>query len=93
MHIKVVFDMSSEAFMAALHRFIFRKGVPSDIYSDCGTNFKGANQQLQRTFSKICSQTTYTNTIPCTWHSNPPTVPHFGEIWEAAVKSTKYHMK
>lgn len=27
------------------------------------------------------------------WHFNPPASPHFGGLWEAGVKSVKYHLR
>ncbi|CAI6366427.1 unnamed protein product [Macrosiphum euphorbiae] len=79
-HIEVVTDLSTEAFLAALQRFVARRGKPSGIYSDCGTNFKGADQQLRNTLLSSTARTRYINDIPCTWHFNPPAAPHFGGI-------------
>jgi len=47
-HLEYVPDMSTGAFIAALHRFVARRGLPTDIYSDCGTNFVGDKQLASR---------------------------------------------
>ena len=41
-HLEVVSELSRDAFLAALKRFISRRGKPQDIYSDNGRNFVGA---------------------------------------------------
>jgi len=41
-HIEVVTSLYTEAFLAALRRFIARRGKPRPICSDNGTNFQGA---------------------------------------------------
>ncbi|XP_033229622.1 uncharacterized protein LOC117181164 [Belonocnema kinseyi] len=45
-HIEIVEDMTTEAFLGALRRFIGRRGVPQTIYSDNGTNFQGTKNAL-----------------------------------------------
>lgn len=46
-HLELVLDLSTDAFIAAFDRFVARRGLPSDVYSDCGTNFISANRLLQ----------------------------------------------
>jgi hypothetical protein len=46
-HLELVSDLSSDGFLAALRRFIARRGIPNHIFSDNGTNFVGANNQLK----------------------------------------------
>nr|XP_033204607.1 uncharacterized protein LOC117165281 [Bombus vancouverensis nearcticus] len=46
-HIELVSDLTSEAFIAALRRFIARRGFCVTIYSDNSTNFVGANNELR----------------------------------------------
>lgn len=43
---KAVNDLSSDAFIAALKRFIAKRELPQKIYSDNATNIIGVNNEL-----------------------------------------------
>ncbi|XP_008178160.1 uncharacterized protein LOC103307707 [Acyrthosiphon pisum] len=89
-HLEVVTELSTAAFLAAFDRFVARRGLPSDIFSDCGTNFVGADRQLHTLITSPEGQSALGNSQPhCSWHFNPPSASHFGGLWEAAVRSTK----
>ncbi|XP_029167446.1 uncharacterized protein LOC114937947 [Nylanderia fulva] len=96
-HLEVVSDYSSEAFIAALRRFVSRRGLCTDVYSDCGTTFVGADRTLRELFKASSSEGHHiaraANNQGIRWHFNPPAAPHFGGLWEAAVKSTKFHLR
>lgn len=98
-HLEVVSDLSSEAFLASLRRFISRRGRPSDIYSDCGTNFIGADREMKEMLRLLLSlphNVLIADQLSkewIRWHFNPPAAPHFGGLWEAGVKSVKYHLR
>lgn len=97
-HLELVTDLSTDRFLQALRRFVSRRGLCSDIYSDNGTNFVGAWNKLKELFEKM-KREDYHDTISkeCSkygiqWHFNPPSAPHFGGLWEAAVRSAKKHL-
>ena len=46
-HLQLVSDLTTEAFIAALRRFEARRGSPSLIWSDHGTHFVGAKRELR----------------------------------------------
>lgn len=98
-HIEAVSDLTADAFIAALRRFVSRRGVVRNIYSDNGTNFVRANKILQENFNNI-DEENYNNSICKTladmetnWHFSPAGEPHFNGLAEAAVKSVKLHLK
>ncbi|GFW89683.1 integrase catalytic domain-containing protein [Trichonephila clavipes] len=98
-HIELVTDLSADAFIAALKRFFSRRRKCSDIYSDCGSNFVGGKRKLME-FEKLAKSDNYNQNVSkfltdngIKWHQNVPGVPHMGGLWEAGIKSTKYHLK
>lgn len=91
-HLKLVSDLTTEAFLATFNRFVARRGLPSSVYSDCGTNFVGASKKLFDLANNPKTQEQLSSTFTCNWQFNPPSVPHFGGLWEAAVRSTKHFL-
>ncbi|XP_073986068.1 uncharacterized protein [Rhodnius prolixus] len=98
-HLELVTDLTTQAFLAALNRFIARRGVPSHIWSDNGTNFVGATRKLKEISALLNDSQTQEAILResgrrgVEWHFIPPRAPHFGGLWEAAVKSTKRLLK
>ncbi|XP_029667842.1 uncharacterized protein LOC115238295 [Formica exsecta] len=96
-HLDVASDYSSDAFLAALRRLIARRGLCRALYSDCGTNFVGADAQLRALFAasgqegQLIARGLAAERIE--WHFNPPAAPNFGGLWEAAVKAAKHHLR
>ena len=95
-HIEAVSDLSSEAFLAALHRLGSRRGYPENIYSDQGKNFKGADRKIEQQFKELIGLSRVQNCLASwqiKWHFIPQNSPHMGGLWEAGIKSTKAHLK
>lgn len=96
-HLELVSDLSKEGFIAALRRFTARRGKPTELHSDNGTNFIGANNELKE-FAKFLkdSEEVIAETLAqegIKWYFIPPHSPHLGGLWEAGVKSAKHHLK
>ena len=98
-HLELVSDLTSEAFIAALRRFVARRGYPNLIWSDHGTNFVGANHELKKLFEFLkteiaqCKISEFCASRSIEWKFIPERAPHFGGLWEAAVKSMKTHLR
>lgn len=96
-HLELVTRLDTESFLGALKRFIARRGNIINIYSDNATNFTGANKELRAIFNTFREDNSILkselNKYDIKWHFIPPRSPHMGGIWEAGVKSVKYHLK
>ncbi|XP_050305577.1 uncharacterized protein LOC126742817 [Anthonomus grandis grandis] len=86
-HIELVLSLSADDFLQAFKRFVARRGKPSEVYSDNGTNFIKANKDLlaiseffKLNHSIICDTVA---TIDIRWHFIPTNSPHlagFGRL-------------
>jgi hypothetical protein len=99
LHLELVGDLSSQSFLGALKRFISRRGHVANLYSDNGTNFVGARNELSELGEMLKSQKFERDVIDrladrtVRWHFIPPHSPHHGGIWEAGIRSVKSHLK
>ena len=55
-HLELVSDLTSDAFIAALKRFIARRGIPDQIFSDNSTNFRRASSILHELYRLLKSK-------------------------------------
>lgn len=96
-HLELVSDLSADAFILALKRFISRRGKPVHIYSDNESNFVKANKELKEFGNFLLEHQQQVeesiNNVGISWHFIPAYAPNFGGLWEAGVKSTKRHLK
>ena len=94
-HVALVSDLTTDAFLATLKRFVARRECPSVIISDNATNFLGAKNhldELQRKLKDPQTADAITNFLQkqrVEWKTIPSRAPHFGGLWETTVKSFK----
>lgn len=74
--LELVSNLTSEAFLAAFRRYIARTGRCTDLYSDCGSNFVGANRELGSFASQLQNENFFSLQANdgTTWHFNPPDI-------------------
>ena len=95
-HLELVSDLTSDAFIAALKRFIVRRGIPDQICSDNGTNFRRASSTLHELYKRFYSngfeRTTqdFTSAQGIKWFFIPPSAPHFGGLWKAESRASSF---
>ena len=87
-HIEVTQSLDTESCLAAVTRFIARRGYPNTIISDNGTNFIGAANELKEFMSewgkaKIEIDLAQKKVV---WKFNLLGAPHFGGFWERLVQ-------
>ncbi|CAL1286305.1 unnamed protein product [Larinioides sclopetarius] len=87
LHLELVSSLSTDAFLLSFRRFVARRGRPRIIYSDNGTNFKGAYNELAAIDWNEVSR--YAEIQRITWKFIPPSAAWWGGFWERLVRTVK----
>ena len=90
-HLEVAHSLTTDSFLGVLSRFIARRGQPSVIFSDNGTNLVGAEKEL-RSMLKSLEQERIDSTLApqhIKWKFLPPHASHMAGAWERLIQSTK----
>ena len=85
----MAYELDTDAFLNAFYRMASCRGLPEEMHSDNGTNFKGADAELKFLLRKLDENKIYHSIANkgVTWHFNPPLAPPFGGVHEAKIKS------
>ncbi len=96
-HLELCSSLDTQEFLAIFRKFCNRRGTPTDVYSDNGSNFVGSKSELkaiQRLPSPSENSISHLSTTQeVKWHFIPPRTPHFGGLWEAGVRSMKIQLR
>ncbi|GFT22596.1 integrase catalytic domain-containing protein [Trichonephila clavipes] len=89
----MVSDLTTDAFLATLKRFVARRGKCATISSDNAENFVGANRELKKLHNLLKFPEEILSSEGISRNFMPPRAPNFGGLWEAGVKSFKFYLK
>ena len=90
-HLEMATSLEIDAFLNALVRMTARRGWPTKMPSDNGSNFVGAEKEIRELVGELdhdqVQRMTSNQGVNSYW--NPPSAPHFGGVFEAMIKSSK----
>ena len=93
-HLELVTDRSTDTFLMAFRRFVSLRGNPNNCWSDCGTNFIGAQHYLKELLNdwdipRIQSVVSEEFSSTFQWSWNVPRASHQNGIVESLIKSVR----
>ena len=90
-HLEMLNSLETDSFLNSFRRFVARRGLPTKVWTDNGTNFVGAKTELYKGLKELDKTKIYNY---CTkheieWNFISPSAPHKGGIWERLIQTVK----
>ncbi|XP_014680512.1 PREDICTED: uncharacterized protein LOC106820513 [Priapulus caudatus] len=91
-HLEIVTDLTTDAFLRCLRRFIGRRGTPSLVVSDNATTFRKAAKTVAKIVNHVAVKT-YAANNQIQWKFNLEKAPWWGGFFERLIKTLKRSLK
>lgn len=88
-HLKMLEDLSTGAFINALRCFISLCGAVRQLHCDQGTNFVGASNEFKKALKQRDAETleSFLAEKQCKFVLNAPSASHAGGVWERQIRT------
>ena len=90
-HLELLDDLSTDAFINSLRCVISLRGNIREIRCDRGTNFVGASNELQKAFDELDTDKVHHFLLQknCDFIFNFPYASHMGGVWERQIRTVR----
>ena len=93
-HLESANTLDTDSFINALRRFQAERGPIRQLRSDRGSNFVGAQRELQEALNEMDENKVRSTLLEenCEWFSfkmNPPSASHMGGSWERQIRTVR----
>ena len=90
-HLEVAHNLTTDSFLGVFSRFTARRGKPSVVFSDNGTNLTSADKELRRMLNDLQQDEIHANMAQhqIDWRFLPPYASHTAGAWERLIQSVK----
>ena len=90
-HLEVLVDLTTDCFINGMRNFLAIRGPVQVFYSDRGTNFVVADNELQKGLDVLSTQELkkFLESHHSTFSFNVPYVSHMGGAWERFIRTVR----
>ncbi|XP_074643977.1 uncharacterized protein LOC141900828 [Tubulanus polymorphus] len=94
-HLEMAYSLDTAGFLLAFSRMVARRGKPSVMTSDNGTNFTAGEKELRQLVQMLDKDEIKMKGASqgIKWKFNPPAAPHHGGVFESMIKQAKKAVK
>ena len=90
-HVEMLDDISTDSFISAFRCLQAIRGPIKSLYSDQGSNFKGAQTELRKAYNELTPTLakTLADAGQCEFKFNTPTASHMGGVYERQIRTVR----